>query len=313
MAVRLGKGKSLPDLPEDAGSIGGATLTSPVPLAETSWRSMDRATLGAAYDNSAAVPGSGAQLARWKALSAPVRASHPGERDVAYGLLPRQRLDLYTCETPGAPLLAFIHGGYWQRNGKEDFACMATGPLACGFDVALVGYTLAPEASLGAIAAEIRAAIGFLRRRDDVEGIARTLLVAGWSAGGQLAALSLDWPEVDAALAISGIYDLEPLRGTTINDRLRLTHEEVMTLSPIRAPTRRCMAIAYGDDELPELRRQSRDYHAACVAAGGQATLIPVEAADHFSILDGLMEPSGALTRCLATLQTSCLATLQTR
>ena len=192
---------------------------------------MDRETRGAAYDNGAAVADSAARLARWKALSALLRANHPGQRDLLYGALPRQRLDLFACGVAGAPLLAFIHGGYWQRNGKEDFACMATGPLAGGFDVALVGYTLAPEATLGAIVTEIRAAIGFLRGRDAERGVARRLIVAGWSAGGHLAALSLDWPEVDAALAISGIYDLAPLRGTALDDTLRLSPTRTSRIS----------------------------------------------------------------------------------
>jgi acetyl esterase/lipase len=263
---------------------------------------MDRATRSAAYDNGAAVADSAARVARWRALSASLRATCPGERDLAYGPLPRQRLDLFDSATARAPLVAFIHGGYWQRNAKEDFACVATGPLARGLDVALVGYTLAPEASLTAIVAEIRAALTLLRRLDRERGLARPLVVSGWSAGGHLAALALDWPEVDAALAISGIFDLEPLRGTIIDDKLRLTEMQVEALSPLRRPTRRPIVIACGGDELPELRRQSRDYHAACAATGGAATLCPIEGADHFSVLDGLIEPDGALTRSLLAL-----------
>ncbi len=268
------------------------------------WRTMDRATRSAAYDNGAAVANTAVQLARWKGLSQTLRDACPGERDVAYGPMPRQRLDLFACGKPNAPLLAFVHGGYWQRNGKEDFACMAIGPLAQGFDVAVPGYTLAPQAGLGMIADEIRRAVVVLRQRDAEAGVRRKLIVAGWSAGGHLAALSLDWPEVDAALAISGIFDLEPLRGTVIDDKLQLTMQEVETLSPIRVPSRRPLTIAYGSEELPELCRQSRAYHEACVAAGGDATLMAVERADHFSILDGLIEPDGTLVRALSELMT---------
>ena len=257
---------------------------------------------GAAYDNRAAVAENAGHLARWRELSRPLRATHPGERDLVYGPLPRQRLDLFACGVAGAPLLVFIHGGYWQRNGKEDFACMAVGPLAQGLDVAVVGYTLAPEASLAAIAAEIRAAVTVLRRRDGTHGVARRLIVSGWSAGGHLAALSLDWPQVDAALAISGIFDLEPLRGTAIDDKLHLSEAEVAALSPMRTPTRRRIAIAYGAAELPELCRQSRDYHAACQAAGGQADLLTIGGANHFSVLESLIAPEGALTRIVVGL-----------
>ena len=92
-------------------------------------------------------------------MSATLRADRATELDVPYGPLPRNRIDLFPAARPDAPLLVFIHGGYWQRNAKEDFACMAAGPLARGMAVALPGYTLTPEASLTAIVDEVGAAL----------------------------------------------------------------------------------------------------------------------------------------------------------
>jgi arylformamidase len=90
---------------------------------------------------------------------------------------------------------------------------MVEWPLAAGFDVALPGYTLAPDTNLTGIVAEIRAAIAWLRREGPALGICTGQLVAsGWSAGGHLATLAAAWPEVDAGLSISGIYDLDPIR-----------------------------------------------------------------------------------------------------
>ena len=269
-----------------------------------SWREMDRATRSAAYNNGAAVANSARQLARWKALSASLRDERPGDMNLRYGSRPRNLIDLFPAERTDAPLLVFIHGGYWQRNSKDDFSCVAHGPLAHGLAVALVGYALAPEASLQSITAEVRAAIGVLRARDDANGLRRKLVVAGWSAGGHLAALASAWPGVDATLAISGIFDLEPLRDTDIDDKLRLTEVEIQTLSPIRqlAPPLGPVVIAYGTDELPELCRQSRDYQQACRAHGYGATLLPIPDADHFSILDALIEPTGALTTRIVAL-----------
>lgn len=274
-------------------------------MPEPHWRDLDPDALDRAYDNSGAVADSAARLARWRNHSAAMRAMHPGHLDLAYGPLPRNRIDLFESGAPSAPLLAFIHGGYWQRNGREDFACMAEGPLALGLDVALIGYTLAPEATLTAITAEIGAALHCLRDQDARRGRdRRRLVVSGWSAGGHLAALACGWPEVDAGLAISGVFDLEPIRGTRLDHALRLSEAEVDALSPIRriGPRAVPLIIAYGSDELPELRRQSRDYSAEREAAGLAGRLMPLAGHDHFSILDELIAPDGALALAAASL-----------
>lgn len=274
-------------------------------MPEPHWRDLDRDTLSRAYDNSGAVADSAMRLAGWRARSAAMRAIHGGHLDLAYGPRARNRVDLFECGTPSAPLLVFIHGGYWQRNGREDFSCMAEGPLALGLDVAVVGYTLAPEASLTEIAAEIGAALRFLRERDAGAGLGRRRLVAsGWSAGGHLAALACGWPEVDAGLAISGVFDLAPIRRTHLDAALRLTETEVDTLSPSRRIDRRAipLAIAYGSEELPELRRQSRDFHSARESVGQPGAIMPLAGHDHFSILDALISPDGALALAAAAL-----------
>lgn len=181
---------------------------------------------------------------------------------------------------------------------------MAEGPLALGLDVALIGYTLAPEASLTRIADEIGAALRVLRARDsDVGRGHRRLMVSGWSAGGHLAALALEGPEADAGLAISGIFDLAPIARTSLDDALRLTPEEVETLSPIRRMARPVpLVVACGGGELPELQRQSRDYAAARTAAGPETRAVEIAGADHFSILEGLIHPDGRLARLAADL-----------
>ncbi|GEL43248.1 hypothetical protein MEX01_38390 [Methylorubrum extorquens] len=260
------------------------------------WRDLDRAALTRAYDNSGAVRDSAALVAGWRARSAAFREGKAGQT-LAYGPGPRQAVDLYRCGAAGAPCLAFIHGGYWQRNAREDFTCMAEGPLALGLDVALVGYTLAPEASLTQIAGEVGAALRLLRQKI---GPPR-LVVAGWSAGGHLAALmaTLAADTVDAALAVSGIFDLEPIAGTALNDVLRLTDGEVAELSPIHrlAPDGPPVSVIYGGAELPELRRQSEDYHAARRALGLAGDLHVVPGADHFRVLDALIAPDGPIAR----------------
>lgn len=281
--------------------------TAPAVEDKAIWRGMGRAALDAAYDNSRHVADSAARLAAWSARSAALRARMPELLDRPYGPCERNRIDIFRCGAHGAPLLVFIHGGYWQRNAKEVFCVMAEGPLAHGFDVALPGYTLAPEASLSQIIAEIRAAIGWLRAEGPALGVATgRLVVSGWSAGGHLAATAMAFPQVDAGLAISGVFDLEPIRLGVLNEKLGLSADDAAELSPLHhlPPASGPLAIAYGTAELPELQRQSRDYGATWARAGLPGTVLPVEEANHFTILDELADPDGRLALALEALRT---------
>src|SRR5437868_7070917 len=126
------------------------------------YRGMDRTQLDAAYNNSAAVPERDAIIADWTARSATVRREHAGHLDMPYGESPRERLDLFLASNPKAPTLAFIHGGYWQMNDKENSAFFAEGLLPLGINLAVVEYTLAPAARLDRIVAEVRRSVQWL-------------------------------------------------------------------------------------------------------------------------------------------------------
>ena len=271
------------------------------------WRGMTRAALDAAYNNSAAVPNSAEKVAEWTARSAEFRVAHPGLLDLAYGPRPRNRIDLFRCEAKDAPLFAYIHGGYWQRNSKDMYSCLAEGPLARGFDVALIGYTLAPEITLAEIVAETHAAIRWLRSEGEAHGIAQApLIVSGWSAGGHLTAMAMPLPEVDAGLAISGVFDVEPCRLNYLNEKLQLRAEDVHAMSPVENIPARAVpqTIVYGTKELPEFQRQSRDYHAAWIKEGNRGKLIGLPD-DHFSILEELASPSGTICEAAVELLSS--------
>jgi arylformamidase len=275
---------------------------------EPLWRGMTRAELDAAYNNSAAVANSADKVADWRARSAQLRSRQSQLLDLRYGEEPRNRIDIFTCGRAAAPLFVFIHGGYWQRNEKETFSCMAEGPLAAGFDVALPGYTLAPDASLTQIVAEVQSAIRWLRREGPRHGVAgQRLIVGGWSAGGHLTAMAMTLPEVDAGLSISGVFDVEPCRLNYLNEKLRLTPEEAFAMSPAHhlPKTSGPLAIAYGAAELPELQRQSRDYWQARDAAGLAGPLLALEDHEHFSIMEELARPQGRLVAALSALAAS--------
>lgn len=271
------------------------------------WRGFTRATLDAAYNNAAAVPDSAARIAAWTARSVGTRARPGTTRDLPYGPRPRNRIDIFRADAAAAPLVVWFHGGYWQRNSKEVFACLAEGPLALGMDVAMPGYTLAPEATLTEIVAETTAALALLRDGGFARG---PILVAGWSAGGQIAALAAEQPGVAACMPVSGIFDIEPCRHCHVNDRLRATAEEAAELSPLSRirRSRVAMLVVWGGAELPELQRQSRDYAAARAGAGLPTDHAELPEENHFSILDGLTAPDGALSRALLRLAArSCM------
>lgn len=269
------------------------------------YRDMDRAALDAAYDNSGAVADSQNYRARWWDASDVIRKA-PGSRlDLRYGSRPRATLDYFPSGAVGAPLFVFIHGGYWQRNEKERFAFVSSGPLAHGINVAVPGYTLAPQARLTDIVAEIRDALTFLAARAGKLGFdGERIFVGGWSAGGHLCAAVANHPAVRGGIPISGIFDLEPIALGVLNDQLGLSAGEIAALSPLQNMPRRLppLRLFVGGSELPELKRQSHDYAAAAHARGLPVSMTTLPGRHHFSILDEIAEPHGALTRALIAL-----------
>jgi len=268
------------------------------------YRGMDRAQLDAAYNNSAAVSERDAIVADWAARSAKVRRENAGCLDLAYGETLRQRLDLFLAADPKAPTLAFIHGGYWQMNdlAKENFAFFAEGLLSLGINLAVIEYTLAPAARLDRIVAEVRRSVRWLAEHLAAYGAdPNRLYVAGHSAGGHLTSMTMPLPEVRGGIAISGIYDLEPIRLNYLNEKLSLDTAEAERNSPVRhlPATAGELVVAYGTRELPELCRQSIEYARAWTERGLPGRLLPVDGADHFTILDALARPDGVLTRAL--------------
>lgn len=262
------------------------------------WGLLTQAQRDARYNNSAAVPNSGDFMAELGAASQARRAEKPERMDQPYGPLERNKVDLFPADDPAAPCLFFIHGGYWQRNSRENFAVLGDGVRAHGWSAAFPGYTLAPDATMTAIVTEMRAALDWLR--GEVRG---PIIASGWSAGGHLTAMVLGNPAVHAGLAISGVFELGPIRDTYLNEKARITDDEVETLSPLRHPAGpKPLAIAYGTAELPPLVSDSRALHYHRSAAHAPGPLIPAVGKDHFSIVTSLREPRGLLTRALLDL-----------
>ncbi len=274
------------------------------------FRGMHRASLDAAYNNSAAVADSPAWLESWRTRSANIRGTlahdAKGVRlDIPYGPLERTKLDYFPSGKTKAPLLVFIHGGYWVRNSRDMFSFLAAGPNTHGIDFISSGYTLAPQAKLTQIAGEIEQCLTYLASHASELGFDRDrIFISGWSAGGHLAALAGEHPAVAGALPISGIFDLEPLSLNYINDALQFTPSEIETLSPLRrlGKAKVPMRLVAGGDELSELQRQTRDYTQAARALGLKVGNEVLPGHHHFSILDELAKPDGGITRELLKL-----------
>ena len=260
------------------------------------------------YNNGLAVADYADYLRRWQAESHALRIGVSYRADIAYGDRPRERIDLFVptpLTSPPWPLLIFLHGGYWQFLGKHDWSCVAEPFIARGMAVAIVGYTLCPEISVAGIVDEIAMACAYLHLKADQYGLDRGRFhVAGHSAGGHLTAMMLatDWPARDARLpaqffrsgiAISGVFDLEPLTLTPLNGALRLTQDDALAVSPMfrRNLAATPLIVTVGGAETAEFLRQS---HAFC-SAWPESRYLEAPALNHFSVIDAFHDPANAL------------------
>jgi arylformamidase len=268
----------------------------------TFW-SMDQAERDSAYNNSKAVADSAERLEDWARRSSACRGAADARTDIRYGDLPNNCFDYFPSGAQGAPLFVFIHGGYWQRNSKDIFAFVSNGPRARGINVATIGYTLAPKASLSDIVAEVFQALDRIRSHAEaLKFDPDRVYVGGWSAGGHLATLCAARPTVRGVLSISGILDLAPIALTYLNENLQLTREEILRLSPINtlADLKAPVSLFVGGEELPELQRQSRDYARLAQAGGQAATFAVIPGCNHYTIMEQLASSEGVLTTALA-------------
>jgi arylformamidase len=268
------------------------------PFDAPDWRSLSQQELDHGLNNGVAVVGSGDIVAGWDRQSAEMRARHPGHLDLRYGPRERNRIDFLKAGV-NAPTLLFIHGGYWQTRAKEAFTLFAEGPMAHGINVALIGYTLAPDATLDEIVAEIHAGIGFLADKlPSVGGDAGRIVVSGWSAGGHLTAMALSHPKVRAGVAISGIYDLEPIRHSYLNEKLKLDEAISRRNSPmmVAGGPMKPLALVVGSAELPQLRKQTADFAGHRARYGLPVSYEEIPGADHFTIMKELGSPKGRVT-----------------
>lgn len=257
----------------------------------------------AQYNNSRRVPEDDEISARWRAASSEYRAEATAELDRPYGPGLRHRYDLFKADGADAPLVLYIHGGYWQMGDRTLYAFLARAFNAIGLNVVIPSYSLAPAVSVLAIVDELRRCLATVWSRVGV----RPLLV-GHSAGGHLTAamLATDWSAVDevpsdlvrAGVPISGIFDLRPLVSTSFNAATRLDPETARAASPRFWPTPpadRTLVAVVGGEESAEFRRQSREMAQHWRSAGLHSEYLEVAGANHFTVVEELASPGTAV------------------
>lgn len=275
--------------------------------------SNDPAWLEAQYNNRARVPDHAGHFARWAEASALVRSQAPAQLDLRYADGEGATLDVFPATGPapegGAPVLVFIHGGYWRSLDKSDFSFIAPSFTADGALVVVPNYALCPAVTVEQIALQMAQALAWtVRHAAEHGGDARRIAVAGHSAGGHLAAmlLSCRWKDVGddlpaqplaGALSISGLYDLEPLRQTpSLQSDLRLTPASVARLSPAFFPRPKGgkLYTVVGLEESDEFLRQNR-----LIRDVWGPTAVPVcetvPGRNHFSVVEDLADPKARL------------------
>ncbi|PYN88904.1 MAG: alpha/beta hydrolase [Candidatus Rokuibacteriota bacterium] len=281
-------------------------------MAKTVFREYDQQALDAEYNNREKVRDSADWLSRYAIASAETRAALDCRLDLAYGAHPGERLDVFPARHGPAPVHVFVHGGYWHRLDKSDSSFVARAVHPSGVAVVVINYALIPTVDMDELVRQCRASIVWVHRHAaSFGGDPNRIFVSGHSAGGHLAAMlmSTDWSAfaglpadvIKAGCGISGLYDLEPIRLSYLNEFLKLTPESARQLSPVHCPPPRSgpLLLAVGGLEGPEYHRQGEE-----LAAVWRTKRLPCQTLDmaglhHFSILAELEDPGTTLSRLL--------------
>ncbi len=237
--------------------------------------------------------------------------------NVRFGPTIEETLDIFPAKDPDAPILIFIHGGYWRRLSSKEFSYVARGPVARGITVMVCNYALCPKVTLPEITRQCRAAVAWARETPiEFNGDRDRIYVSGHSAGGHLTArvLCTNWVDdyglpadtVKAGYAISGLYDLSPLRYSFVQPMLQLTEDVIRRESPLftipaAAPP---MTADVGAEESSEFRRQSAAYIEAWRAAGLTGSCVEQPGKNHFTAIEEFSDPGSELCERIVAMVT---------
>lgn len=233
--------------------------------------------------------------------------------DIPYGPTLDESLDIFPAATPGAPVLVYLHGGYWRAFSSRDFHCVALGPAALGMTVVVVNYALCPKVSLDEVTRQARASVAWvLRNIAQYHGDPQRIVLAGHSAGAHLAAMclqtrwrhdyGLDAAAIRAALLVSGIYDIAPLRYSYLQPLIQLDDGIIRRNNPMFGvqPSAARVLLTWGGNESTEFARQSGDFLAQWRAAGNVGDALEQPQGNHFTAIHGFQRPDSPLCQWLS-------------
>jgi arylformamidase len=276
------------------------------------YKQYDQAALDSQYNNRLRVPDYATYLERWELLSRQTEEEYKVIKNLAYGKLPRERLDIYPSSQPGSKTLIFIHGGYWQKLDKDLFHFIARSFLSYRVTTVLIGYPLAPAASIDRIVTSCRDAVYWLYHHiASFNGDPDQLYLAGHSAGGHLAAMLVTtgwnglYPDIPADLikgtcAISGLFNLAPLRLADLNTVLKMDDETVSRNSPVQLkPATACpLLLAAGEAESEEFKEQTGELY-ACWKEQVPVQYLELPGCNHYSVLEAFADTTSSLYQAM--------------
>jgi arylformamidase len=270
----------------------------------------DLAERAVQYNARASVSDFDAEMRTYASLARTSRERCAGILDLQYGMGQAERLDIFPVAAAAqpAPVFVYIHGGYWRSQTKEDACSMAAALTGAGVAVAMIEYTLLPEATLAEVVREVRSATAWLYRHGNAYGIdPQRIHVCGSSAGGHLVGMlySDDWQSrfnvpqdvIKGVVGLSGLYDIRPLCEINVNEWLRLYPDQAALLSPALCLPRTAppLVLAVGGLETTGFKNQTLQFHEDVAKRGLPVSLVPNTHSTHFSIVNELAEPGSAL------------------
>lgn len=246
--------------------------------------------------------------------SARVREELPCQLNIPFGFTLWEHLDIFPAAQPHAPIMIFIHGGYWMMASSKEFSFVAKGMVSAGITTVVINYALCPKVTIDEIVRQTRAAVAWVyRNAESFGGDPNKIYVSGHSAGGHLTAMSMitEWENdyglpnniIKGGCAISGLFDLMPFPHTWLQPIIQLTSGEVLRNSAIRhiPETAGSLIVTYGEEESSEFRRQSQDFLAAWKIKGLQGEYLAQPEKNHFSAIDGFLDANSLLSKAILT------------
>jgi arylformamidase len=272
-----------------------------------------QAQIDAQYNPSMGLADPNAPGAHYAAQADKARSTLRSHLDIPFGPTVHETLDIFPADKPNAPVFVFIHGGYWRAFQSKNFHGVALGLQARGITTVVINYALCPFVTIDEITRQARAAVAWtVRHIGEYGGDPSRIAVGGHSAGGHLTAMCLqtEWERdyglaqdpIKAAVLVSGLYDLQPLRYSYLQPMIQLDDGIVKRNSPAFQVRKNNTPIwiTWGGAESTEFARQAQIYYDAWIAAGNSAELSALPDANHFTAIHGFEQADSPLCNWLA-------------